>query len=289
MGVNTLINRRNQNNKKTGTKNLMRLSFTLLFAIYLTGCSFGATAPLVVAGLGVTEYGRFKSEIRERAEACRASEDDLLPRSVDAISRGNALDLIPAFESVYNGDFSDEMKAQALYQIGLIYMNEYNQDRDDQKAIIYFERLKLEFPSSSLCADVDEHLAIINQRRESAVSYDSKMLTIFHQGIQARAESCVADEAALLPEAVDAISKKQAYKAIKVFLALHQDESLPLIEREHALFQVGLIYMSKANVHRDDEHAIYYFRKLLTQHPDSLYCVDAQARIDEIYTRQNQG
>lgn len=105
----------------------------------------------------------------------------------------------------------------------------------------------------------------------------------------ARLRVAVADEAALLPEAVDAISKKQAYKAIKVFLALHQDESLPLIEREHALFQVGLIYMSKANVHRDDEHAIYYFRKLLTQHPDSLYCVDAQARIDEIYTRQNQG
>lgn len=267
----------------------MRLTIVLLTVVYLTGCSFGATAPLVVAGLGVTEYGRFKSEIRERAEACRASEDDLLPRSVDAISRGKALELVPAFESVYNGDFSDAMKAEALYQIGLIYMNEYNQDRDDQKAVIYFERLKVEFPSSSLCADVDEHLAIIEQRRQNAVSYDSKMLTRFHEGIQARAESCVADEAALLPEAVDAISRKQAYKAVKVFLELHQDESLPLIEREHALFQVGLIYMSKANVHRNDDHALYYFRKLLTQHPDSLYCVDAQARIDEIYRRRANG
>lgn len=267
----------------------MRLLLSLFLVAYLSGCSFGATAPLIVAGLGVTEYGRFKAEIRERAEACRASEDDLLPRSVDAISRGKALDLIPAFESVYNGDFSDEMKAQALYQIGLIYMNEYNPDRDDNKAIVYFERLKLEFPSSSLCADVDEHLAIINQRREASVSYDSRMLTQFHKAIKARAESCVADEAALLPEAVDAISRKQAYKAVKIFLDIHQDESLPLIEREHALFQVGLIYMSKANVHRNDEHAIYYFRKLLTQHPDSLYCVDAQARIDEIYDRQHQG
>lgn len=265
----------------------MRLFLSCFLVIYLGACSFGATAPLVVAGLGITEYGRFKAEIRERAEACRASEEDLMPRSVDAISRGTALDLIPAFLSVYNDDdFTDEMKAEALYQVGLIYMNEYNADRDDQKAVLYFEKLKLEFPSSSLCADVDDHLAIIQQRRQGSVSYDEKMLTKFHSAIQARSETCVADESALLPESVDAIARKQAYKAIKVFLAIHGDESVPLIEREQALFQVGLIYMSKANVHRDDDHALYYLRKLLTQHPDSLYCVDAQARIDEIYERQ---
>ncbi len=264
----------------------MRLIISWALVAYLSACSFGATAPLVVAGLGVTEYGRFKAEIRERAEACRASEDDLLQRSVDAISRGDALDLIPAFLSVYNNDsFNNEMKAEALYQVGLIYMNEYNTDRDDQKAILYFEKLKLEFPSSSLCADVDDHLAIIQQRRQGAVSYDEKTLTKFHSAIKARSETCVADEAALLPESVDAISRKQAYKAIKVFLAIHGDASVPLIEREQALFQVGLIYMSKANVHRNDDHALYYLRKLLTQHPDSLYCVDAQARIDEIHQR----
>ena len=266
----------------------MRPILILLSAVYLAGCSFGATAPFVIAGLGAAEYGRFKAEIRERADACRASDDDLMARSVDAISRGKTLELIPAFESVYNGDFPDEMRAEALYQIGLIYMNEYNRNRDDQKAIVYFERLKLEFPSSALCASVDDRLAIINERRGASVSYDARTLTKFHEGIRQRAQSCVADEAALLPEAVEAISRKQAYKAIKVFLALHQDQSLPLIEREHALFQVGLIYMSKANVHRDDEHALYYFRKLLSQHPDSLYCVDAQARIEEILNRPHE-
>lgn len=266
----------------------MRIIISFLITLYLGGCSFGATAPLVVGGLGVVEYGRFKAEIRERAEACRASEDDLMERSVDAISRGTALDLIPAFISVYNSDdFADEMKAEALYQVGLIYMNEYNADRDDQKAILYFEKLKLEFPSSSLCADVDEHLAIIQQRREGSVSYDEKTLTKFHSAIKARSETCVAEESALLPESAEAIGRKQAYKAIRVFLDIHANENLPLLEREQALFQVGLIYMSKANVHRNDEHALYYLRLLLTQHPDSLYCVDAQARIEEIHQRRD--
>lgn len=143
----------------------MRLFIVTTFLTYLAGCSFGATAPLIIAGLGVKEYGELKSEIRAHAQACRATESDLLPRSANAIAHGKANQLVSAYLSIYaNTDYDSEIKAQALYQVGLIYMNQYNEDRDETKAIKYFNKLKVQFPSSVLCANVDERLAILKHR-----------------------------------------------------------------------------------------------------------------------------
>ena len=266
----------------------MRIFFPLLLIALLQGCSWGATTPLVIVGLGAVEYAEFKTQIRERAQACQASEEDLLPQSVDAISKGRTDRIIKIYMSIYeNPDLPDNMQAESLYQIGLIYMNEYNQDRDDDQAIVYFNRLKTEYPNSSLCADVDSHLTIIEHRRMRTVQYDADTLLAFRDAIAERAHTCVAQEAALLPQAVEAISHKQAYKAVNVFLDMVKDESLPQLQREQALYQVGLIYMNAANVHKDEYSALYYFKQLLSRFPDSPYCIDAKGHVEALEKRLN--
>ena len=258
----------------------MRLTLIILYIGLLQACSWGATTPLVIAGLGITEYAQFKSDIRERAEACQASEEDLLPQSVDAISKGNTEKIIRVYLSIYNNeDLPANMQAESIYQIGLIHMNEYNQDRDDDQAIVYFNRLKTEYPDSQLCAHVDEHLAIIENRRMNSFSYDADTLLAFREAVKERAHTCVAEEAALLPLSVEAISHKQASKAVNVYLDMVKDTGLASLEREQALYQVGLIYMNKTNVHKDNYSALYYFKQLLSRFPDSPYCIDAKGHV----------
>lgn len=266
----------------------MRLFIPLMLIALIQGCSWGAATPVVIAGLGVVEYADFKAEIRERASACQASEKDLLPQSVDAISKGRSDRIIPVYLSIYeNSDLPKAMQAESLYQIGLIYMNEYNQDRDDDQAIVYFNRLKTEYPESLLCVSVDNHMAIIERRRMNTVSYDADTLLAFREAIAERAQTCVAEEAALLPLAVEAISHKQAYKAVNAFLDLVKDESLPQKQREQALYQVGLIYMNSANIHKDGQSALYYFNQLLQRFPDSPFCIDAKGHMDKLEKELN--
>jgi TPR repeat protein len=266
---------------------IMRAILTLCAVVYLAGCAFGAATPVVIAGLGVTEYGQFKTEIRERAEACRASEEDLLPKSVEAISKNKADRIIEAYQTVYQGDFPREMKAQALYQIGLVQMNEFNQQRDDAKALVSFTRLKTEFADSVLCADVDRQLATLQSRRERAASFNNDSLSALRSAVQRRAQSCVAEEAALLPESAQAIAKGTTDATIAAYLAIADNEAVPSLEREQALFQIGLIYMNSRNPAQNDQRALFYFNHLKARFPDSLYCVNADARINEIMQRSH--
>jgi len=262
----------------------MRIALLSCLLLVLVGCA--ATTPLVIGGLGVTEYAKFKADVRERAEACQASEQDLLPQSVKAISQGDAKHIIEVYLTIYrNPELPNNMKAESLYQIGLIYMNEYNEDRDDEQAVVYFNRLKTEFPSSVLCADVDERLAIINQRRDATVSFDADTLLAMRQAISERASSCYAEENALLPASIEAIAHKQAQKAINAYLSMVNDSKLSQAEREEALYQIALIYMNTQNVHRDDASAKHYFEQLLLKFPDSALCHDAKQHIATLEKR----
>ena len=47
-----------------------------------------------------------------------------------------------------NTNYGPEVRAIALYQIGLIYMCRYNDDRDDNKALNYFYQVHNEFPAT---------------------------------------------------------------------------------------------------------------------------------------------
>lgn len=76
-------------------------------------------------------------------------DSELTPMSERAIST----DRVDDAESVYlilysNKASSEEMRAKALYQLGLIYMSEYNTHHSNSKAIKYFRMITKEFPNT---------------------------------------------------------------------------------------------------------------------------------------------
>ena len=262
----------------------MRTLLVFIIAL-LTACSISERKP----GLDKAEYASFKSEVREKAEACQASEQDLLPQSVKAIAYGDTDRIITIYLSIYdNPKLPRNMQAESLYQIGLIHMNEYNDQRNDDQALVYFNRLKTEYPESGLCAHVDRHVKVIENRKTESITLDDEALNAMREGIEERASNCVAEEAALLPQSIEAISLKQAHKVIQAFLILSQDRTLSQQSREQALYQIGLIYMNTNNVHRDDRLALHYFEQLLVEYPESTLCTGARTHIETIEKRINQ-
>lgn len=260
----------------------MRIILTAVCMISLMACSMTEKQ----GQLDRADYAQYKSEIRDKAEACKASEPDLLPQSIKAIVQGDTGYIIDIYLSIYNKpDLPRNMQAESLYQIGLIHMNEFNEARNDDQAIIFFNRLKTEYPESGLCVRVDEHLAVIEQRASQQQSLDPDTLMAMRKAIESRAEECVAEEAALLTESIQAISLKQAHKAIHGFLGMVNNPKLKQSARELALYQIGLIYMNTANVHRDDRLALHYFNQLLNQFPDSNHCHNAREHIETLEER----
>lgn len=260
----------------------MRTLLISLFLIGLLGCTLSERKP----GMDKAEYTTFKAEVREKADACQASEQDLLPQSVKAITYGNTERIIEIYLSIYdNPDLPENMQAESLYQIGLIHMNEYNEQRNDDQALVYFNRLKTQYPQSGLCTQVDKRMVVIDSRKVNAKPLDEPTLLALRAAIKERAQKCVAEESALLTESISAISQKQAHKVIQGYLKLAKDSELNQASREQALYQVGLIYMNTANVHRDDRLALHYLQQLLVEYPDSTLCNQARNHIITINDR----
>ena len=91
---------------------------------------------------------------------------ELTPMSERAISS----DRIDDAESVYlilysNKASSDEMRAKALYQLGLIYMSEYNTHHSNSKAIKYFRMIKEEFPNTSVANKSGKRISQVINRQ----------------------------------------------------------------------------------------------------------------------------
>ena len=73
-------------------------------------------------------------------------------------------------ESVYlilydNKASSAEMRAKALYQLGLIYMSPYNRHGDNRKALAYFRKISTEFPQTTVARRAQQKAnALINRQ-----------------------------------------------------------------------------------------------------------------------------
>ena len=153
---------------------LIRL-LLLVTPFLLASCA--APAPLAVAGAGAYEVAKYEENIRLRAAAALREEPDLLTFSIQAIARGQTEKAVDTYMLGYNNpDYSDNMKSLALYQIGLMYMNRFNDQRDDAKAREFFAKHRQEFPSSRISSRIQSHLAELNQRADNPVFVPAKEL-----------------------------------------------------------------------------------------------------------------
>jgi len=100
------------------------------------------------------------------AEPTVPFDSELTPMSERAITT----DRIGDAESVYlilykNTASSEEMRAKALYQLGLIYMSEYNTHHDNTKAITYFRKISEEFPNTLVAEKAGKRVSQVINRQ----------------------------------------------------------------------------------------------------------------------------
>lgn len=93
-------------------------------------------------------------------------DSDLTPMSERAIATDRIGDAESVYLILYNNTASpEEMRAKALYQIGLIYMSEYNTHHSNSKAISYFRKVSAEFPNTRVAKKAGKRVSQVINRR----------------------------------------------------------------------------------------------------------------------------
>lgn len=246
-----------------------------------------APAPLAVVGAGAYEVAKYEENLRLRAAAALHDEPNLLTFSIKAIAQGNTEKAVETYLLGYNDpDFTDDMKSLALYQISLIYMNRFNDQRDDAKAREYFARHQREFPNSRLASRLQSHLAVLNNRAKNPVFIPAKELLNHLNREKLLSQPDLPYEDELNPMSKRAISTNRTADAETVYTIVYENKASGDEIRAKALYQMGLIYMSVYNKDKNHPKALDYFRTILDEFPSVSIRSNVELRITELINAQ---
>ncbi len=264
--------------------NLRLLCLTVL-VITTTGCSIAT--PLVAAGAGGHAIGRYEENIKVRGAAALKEEPDLLTFSVQAIARNNADEAINTYLKGLSSDsFNDNMKSLTLYQIGLLYMNPYSQQRDDDKALKYFNQHLNQFPQSRLRNKIESKVALIEERKNQKTQLTADELLKLANRSELLTQNNIPFDAELTPMSERAIKTDRISDAESVYLILYSNQGSTDTMRAKALYQLGLIYMSEYNSQGNNAKALNYFRKITAEFPNTQVAKQAAKRMGQVINRQ---
>lgn len=264
--------------------NLKLVGLTLLVLI-TTGCS--VATPLVAAGAGGHAIGRYEENIKVRGAAALKEEPDLLTYSVQAIARNKVEQAVETYLKGLNSvNYSASIKSLSLYQIGLIYMNPYSQQRDDEKAMSYFNRHLSEYPQSRLKAKIESKIALIKQRKNDKSQLTADELLQLADRSKLLAQVDIPFDSELTPMSERAIMSDRINDAESVYLVLYDNKASSDTIRAKALYQIALIYMSEYNTHGNNAKALNYFRKITEEFPDNPVAKKAAKRMSQVINRQ---
>jgi outer membrane protein assembly factor BamD (BamD/ComL family) len=262
-----------------------RLLGLILIALNTTGCAIAT--PFVAAGAGGHAIGRYEENIKVRGAAALKEEPDLLTYSVQAIARNNLDKAVATYTKGLNSrSYSDNIKSLSLYQIGLIYMNPYAEQRDDDKAITYFNRHLKQYPESRLRNKIKSKIALINTRKSDKSQLTAKELLALADRTALLKQSNIPFDAELTPMSERAIIGDRVTDAESVYLILYDNKASSETMRAKALYQIGLIYMSEYNNHGNNAKALNFFRKIIQEFPDNPVAKKASKRMSQVINRQ---
>jgi hypothetical protein len=254
-------------------------------AVLLSACA-GPT-PLMVAQAGAHQVARHEENVDVRAAAALRDEPDLLTYSIHAISRSQTEEAIATYLKGYNSEnYTDNMKSLALYQVGLIYMNRFNDARDDEKAKEYFQLHRQEYPKSLLARRIQQHLLVLGEREANPVyvSAEELLTSVDREALLQRQNVPYDDE--LNPMSERAIAENRSEDAELVYTIVYENEASGEEIRAKALYQMGLIFMSPYNRDSNRIKALGYFRKINEEFPGSSIRNKVDLRITELLNAQ---
>lgn len=264
---------------------MRKLLGTAVLTAILTGCT--AATPLLLAEAGGHQIARHDEDIKVRAAAALKEEPDLLTFSVQAISRGKTEDAVQTYMKGYSDkNYSDNMKSLAIYQIALIYMSRYNDDRSDDRALQYLNRHLIEFPESRMRERVQAHIGIIEARKAEGVQQSATQLLKQVDRTELLKIEHVTYDNELNDMSERAITENRTADAEAVYLVLYDNQASSIDMRAKALYQVGLIYMSPYNKEGNNKKALGYFRKITQEFPSTDTAKKAEKRISELLNTQ---
>ncbi|MFC5699213.1 tetratricopeptide repeat protein [Pseudomonas sp. GCM10022186] len=257
----------------------------LLALCFLLGaCS--PTTPLFIAQVTTNEVVEYKAMKSKRMAAAVEEEGDLLTYSAMAIRDAKSAEAEELYLVGYRDDaFSDDVRAIALYQVGLIYMSRYNEQRDDAKARAYLDRLVNEFPGSRVAERAQARILVLRQRTQDPVQKTSRELlaTWRPSGDLDLYKPGLDPDMTLLSRR--AVLKDRVAEAEDLYLLALSDAHVQPDIKEKALYQLALMYMAPDNPHADRDKAIGYLRRLLVQFPGSDLAAKASRHLDQILNR----
>ena len=258
---------------------LIRTLCMIIGATLLSACA--PTTPLFIAQITTNEVVEYKALKAKRMNAAIEEEGDLLTYSAMAIRDAHSDKAEALYLDGYRDrQLSNEVRAIALYQIGLIYMNSFNEQRDDAKALNYLYKLRNEFPDSRAAGRAAEHIELIRQRADEPIHKSSREL-LEHwqpsQNLDLYKPSLDPDMTLLSRRAV---LKNRVAEAEELYLLGLDDPHIGAGIKEKALYQLALMYMAPDNPKANRDKAIGYLRRLLAEHPDGELNAKAARHLD---------
>lgn len=264
---------------------MLRLLAALTCLYFLSGCA--ATTPLVLAEGGNHQFLKHKQSVRLRAAAALDEEPDLLTYSLNGISQNKTEDAINLYLKGYGkSDYSQDMKSIAIYQIGLIHMSRLNEQRDDEKAKLYFQRHLIEFPYSILQERIQTRLKLIEKRSKETVKTTPKKILARANQKKLLAKDITPFDEDLTPMSERAIRDNRLEDANGVYATVYENPGSSDSIKAKALYQLGLIYMSPYNKDQSLKKSTYFFRKIIEEFGDSPQARKAQQRISQLINKQ---
>lgn len=267
---------------------MLRVIFVSLCLISLSqlhGCA--ASTPLMVAGGGGHKVLNHQQMLKLRAAAALDEEPDLLTYSIKGIAANRTEEVVKVYLTGYTDKkYSDAMKSLAIYQIGLIYMNRFNEQRDDQRALQYFKRHQIEFPGSILQTRINQRIALIEERKAQPRQFSPEELLARADAETLLNKPTIPYDEELTPMSERAISTDRIEDAHGVYMVVYENPASSSKIKAKSMYQLGLIYMSPYNKKADDGKALQFFSKILREFPDTAVAKRASYRISEIHSRQ---
>ncbi|MFP6850107.1 MAG: tetratricopeptide repeat protein [Pseudomonas sp.] len=260
-----------------------RLLLLLCIAL-VSACS--PTTPLFIAQITTNEVVEYKTLKNNRMLAAIEDDGDLLTYSAQAIRDAKSEEAEKLYLTGYRDEkLSNEVRAIALYQIGILYMNRFNEQRDDNKALNYFYQVLNQFPASRAAERAEERIVIIRERANEPVHKTSRELLAHwqpNQQLDLYKPSLDQDMTLLSRRAV---LKNRVSEAEELYLLALSDPGIPDDIKEKALYQLGLMYLAPDNPQASSDKAISYLRRLLVQYPNSELNRTAAQHLDQALNR----
>lgn len=263
-----------------------RIAMICVLALSLGGCA--AATPLILGGGANHLLVMSEENTRLRKAAALEEEPDLLSYSLLALTSKTTEDVVNTYMKSYGDDrYSKNIKSLALYQVALIFMNRYNDARNDDIALSYFNRHFIEYPNSRLHDRISQRMDAIKERKNNHTKFTVAQLLsqVDHEALLNKPKLPFDEE--LTPMSERAISKGRTDDAEAVYLILYDNPASSENVRAKALYQLGLIYMSPYNTKANDKRAIMYFRKMMSDFPENHLYNHAQQKVSIILNAQN--